>query len=134
MTRLFHAAVIATALCATSGTAMAQQITEKRAVDSRITRIELGGVVELHVTQGPAASMTLTGDKRLLSRVTTSQKGELLKIDMDKMEFRWGRNDGSVKIHLTVPNLSELASTGVGAATLTGFSGNSITLLQEGAG
>jgi hypothetical protein len=134
MTRLFQAAVIATALCATSGAAMAQQITEQRPVDARVSRIELGGVIELKVTQGPIASMTLSGDKRMLSHVTTSQKGEVLTIDMDKVTFSWGRNNGTVRVHLTLPNLSELASTGVGASTLSGFSGNSITLLQEGAG
>ena len=134
MTRLFQAALIATTLCAASGAAMAQQITEQRAIDARVSRIELGGVVELHVKQGPTASLTLSGDKRILSRVTTTQKGDVLVIDMDKVSFSWGRNDNTVKVQLTVPNLSELTSTGVGASTLTGFSGKSITLTQEGAG
>lgn len=133
MTRLFQAALIATTLC-TSGAAMAQQTTEQRTIDARVSRIELGGVVELHVKQGPTASLTLSGDKRLLSRVTTTQKGDVLVIDMDKVSFSWGRDDGTVKVQLTVPNLSELTATGVGASTLTGFTGKSITLTQEGAG
>ncbi|MFD2365234.1 head GIN domain-containing protein [Pseudoduganella sp. GCM10020061] len=133
MTRLFQAAVIATALCA-SGAALAQQVSETRPVDGRVSRIELGGVIELIVKQGPTASLTLSGDKRLVSRVTTSQKGDVLVIDMDKSTFSWGRDNGSVKVHLTVPQLSELTSTGVGASTLTGFSGNRISLVQEGAG
>lgn len=134
MTRFFQATLLATALAATSGTAMAQQITEKRAVDAKVSRIELDGVIELHVKQGPVASLSLTGDKKLLSRVTTTQKGDVLEFDMDEVNFSWGRNQGTVKAYLTVPNLSELTSNGVGTATLTGFTGNSITLKQEGAG
>lgn len=134
MTRLFQAALIATTLCAASGAAMAQQITEQRAIDARVSRIDLAGVIELHVKQGPTASLTLSGDKRLVSRVTTTQSGDILKIDMDKVSFSWGRDDGTVKVQLTVPNLSELTSTGVGSSTLTGFTGKSITLSQEGAG
>lgn len=133
MTRVFQAAILATALCATSA-AVAQQTTETRPIDARVSRIHLGGVVELHVKQGPTAALTLSGDQRVLSRVTTSQKGELLTIDMDKVTFSWGRKDSTVKVQLTVPSLSELTATGVGSSTLAGFSGNAITLVQEGAG
>ncbi|HEU4852118.1 MAG TPA: DUF2807 domain-containing protein [Telluria sp.] len=134
MTQLFRAAILATAMCATAGTAMAQQTTESRPIDAKVSRINLGGVLELHVKQGPTASLTLSGDRRLLSKVTTRQNGDVLTIDMDKIGFSWGKNEGTVRADLTVPNLSEFTSRGVGEATMTGFSGNSITLVQDGAG
>lgn len=133
MTRLIQATILAAALCAT-GAATAQQTSVTRPVDAKASRIHLGGVIELVVKQGPVASLTLSGDKRLVSRVTTTQKGDVLSIDMDKVTFSWGRDDGTVRVLLTLPNLSELTSTGVGTSTLTGFSGNAIILVQEGAG
>lgn len=134
MTQLFRTAVLATAMFAAAGAAVAQQTTEARAIDARVSKVNLGGVLELHVTQGPKASLTLSGDRRLVSKVTTRQNGDVLTIDMDKIGFSWGKDDGTVRVNLTVPNLSEFTSRGVGEATMTGFSGNAITLVQEGAG
>lgn len=135
MTQHFRAAVIATALFGIAGTAMAQQVTEPRSIDARVSKIKLGGVIELQVTQGPTASLTLTGSRKLVDTVTTSQNGDTLTIDMKKTSFSWNDDgDGEVRAILTVPNLSQLTANGVGAATLTGFKGDSITLNQEGAG
>lgn len=135
MTQLFRAAVLATALCAASGTAMAQQVSESRTIDARVTKIKLGGVVALQVKQGPTASLTLSGTRKMVDTVTTTQNGDVLTIDMRKVSFSWGGDDdGEVRAVLTVPNLSMLTSTGVGSATLSGFNGNAITLEQDGAG
>lgn len=134
MTQLFRAAILATAMCATAGVAVAQQTTESRPVDAKASRIDLGGVLVLHVKQGPTPSLTLSGDRRLVSKVVTRQHGDVLTIDLENSGFKWNRDEGTVRVNLTVPNLSEFTSRGVGEATMTGFTGNSITLVQEGAG
>ena len=74
-----------------------------------------------------------SGERRTLSKITTVQRGDTLVIDMaDNTRINGSTND--LRADLTVPNLQEFVSQGVGSSELSGFSGNRVTLSLAGAG
>ena len=134
MNQIFRAVVVGTTLCAATS-AMAQEVTESRQVAAGTNIVHLGGAVSLNIKQGATPSLVLTGDKDLVATVTTRQDGATLSIDMEKSQVNWGMGKRkSVRAELTVPSLKEYASHGVGASTVKGFSGDSLTLSLSGAG
>jgi len=137
MFKLFGATVLALSLSATASNAFAQQqISENRAVDVHVTKIKLGGVIDLRVKQGPAASLVISGDSRYVPKVVTTQQGDTLQIDIEReRHLNFGRNNKEqLRAELTLPNFTELTSQGVGAAEISGFTGQQVRLALDGAG
>ena len=135
MKNLLKPIVLATAFTLLAGPALAdEQVRENRSVDARVTRVKLGGVVDLVVRQGNTPSLVVSGDRRYVGRITTSQRGDTLEIDTDSPNDRRGGRHEKLRAELTVPRLAEFSSEGVGATTVTGFSGDSLRVALEGAG
>lgn len=135
MKTLLKPAVLAIACTLLAAPALADEVVrENRSVDARVTRVKLGGVVDLVVRQGNTASLVVSGDKRYVQRITTSQRGDTLEIDTGSFNNRRGEPHEKLRAELTVPKLAEFSSEGVGAATVTGFSGDSLRVALEGAG
>lgn len=133
MNNFISATMMAVTLYATHGAAIAQDMaSESRSIDARAVKVVLDGVIDLKLKQGPTASLVLSGDKRYLQKVTVAQDGDTLRIGT---ELR-GVHIGSPKLRaeLTLPNLRELVSAGVGSAEVSGFSGDELRLALEGAG
>ncbi len=132
MKRIFQAAILATALCSGANIALADDaISSNRNVDARTVKVNLDGIISLKLKQGPAA-LTLYGDQRYLDKVIVEQNGDTLHIGTDIKGIHLGRHD--LRAELTLPNLRELVSGGVGAAEVSGFSGDNLRLALEGAG
>jgi hypothetical protein len=127
---------MAVTLSATSGTAMVEPTREVRAIDARVLKVKLGGVIDLRLTQGPTASLVILGDQPDVAKVVTSQHGDTLQIDTknDRHIHFGGNNKAKLRAELTLPNLSELVSQGIGSAEISGFSGEHIRLSLDGAG
>ena len=137
MFKLIGAAVLALALATTTGNAFAQQqSSESRTVDARITRIKLGGVIDLRLKQGPVAALVISGDARYVPKVVTTQQGDTLQIDIEREKhIHFGKDSKEqVRAELTLPHLNELTSQGVGATEISGFSGDTVRLALDGAG
>jgi hypothetical protein len=137
MNKLIGTAIMAASLGLGANAAFAaEQITETRAVDARVVKIRLNGIVNLNVRQGATASLTLTGDKKELVKVHTRVQGDTLIIDSDdNKSFRWGKNSKhDVQAELTLPAMNEFNSQGVGATDVQGFTGEQIRLVLDGAG
>ncbi|PWF55197.1 GIN domain-containing protein [Massilia glaciei] len=136
MNKVFCTAVFAATFAAGSAAAIASDtLSEARAVDARAIKVKLGGVINLRMKQGHAPSLVLYGDKETLAKVSVSQQGDTLQIDTGRGGgFRWGRGKPELRAELTLPNMSELASHGVGSAEVSGFSGERIKLTLDGAG
>lgn len=133
MNTFLRMAVLATALCSGTQAALADEIvSETRPVDARATKINLDGLVSLKLKQGPTASLTLYGEKRYLQKVTAIQNGDTLRIDSDIKGTRMNKTE--LRAELTLPNLRELASNGVGSAEVNGFSGDDLRVALDGAG
>lgn len=128
---------MAATLAATSGAATAQQTSETRTIDARVLKVRLGGVIDLRIKQGPTAALVISGDQKYVSKVVTSQQGDTMQIDIegDRKHIHFGRNNkAQLRAELTLPNLNELVSQGVGSAEIDGFSGDQIRLALDGAG
>ena len=78
MHKLIGAALMAITLSATTGAALAQQTSETRAVDARVLKVKLGGIIDLRLKQGPTASLVIAGDQRYVPKVVTTQQGDTL--------------------------------------------------------
>ena len=134
MNTFLGSTLMATALFLAGGNALADDIRETRAVDARVSRIKLDGVVDLVVRQGPKPSLVIAGERTDVARVITRQHGETLEIDTERRNhYSTGRRP-KLRAELTVPNLAELSSEGVGASTVSGFGGERIVLNLDGAG
>ncbi|WP_026354569.1 head GIN domain-containing protein [Massilia niastensis] len=135
MQTLLTAALVAGSLALVASPAHADEpVRETRSVDAKVTKVKLGGVVDLVVRQGATPSLVVSGDRRYVQRITTAQRGDTLEIGTESFNTRKGDMEHRLRAELTVPNLSEFASHGVGASTVTGFSGDTVRLALDGAG
>ena len=133
MKKFFTASMITAALLATGGAARADEIiSEARTVDGRTVKVVLDGVIDLKLKQG-APALVVSGDKRYVQKITVTQSGDTLRIGTDNMRgiHLGGRN---LKAELSLPQLRELVSAGVGSADVKGFDGDEVRLSLEGAG
>lgn len=133
MNKFFTATLMTAALLAAGGAAHADDIvSEVRNVDGRAVKVILDGVVDLKLKQG-APALVVSGDKRYLQKITVTQDGDTIRIGTENMR---GIHIGSrnLKAELTLPQLRELVSAGVGAADVKGFDGDEVRLSLEGAG
>ncbi|MET0320053.1 MAG: DUF2807 domain-containing protein [Duganella sp.] len=135
MNTTLKAYVLAAALCSGSPAALAAEPTsESRSVDARTVNVNLDGVISLKVKQGPVAALTLYGQPEALKKVTVQQSGDQLRIDTGKTSTIHFGNKQDLRAELTLPNLREVVSGGVGATDIQGFSGDMLRLTLQGAG
>ena len=137
MKKMFGMAVMAATLSMAASGAMAdERISQKRGIDARVAKVQLGGVINLHIKQGATPSLILTGDKDQIAKVIVTQSGDTLNIDSEgSSKWHFGNSKkNDVRVELTVPNLNELVSHGVGSTDVQGFTGNDFKLTLDGAG
>ncbi|SFV10359.1 GIN domain-containing protein [Pseudoduganella namucuonensis] len=133
MNKFFSATMMAVSLYAAHGLAIADEVvSEVRNIDGRAVKVVLDGVINLKLKQGGNASLVVSGDKRHLSKVTVTQNGDTLRIGTDLRGVHMGNT--SLNAELTLPDLRELVSAGVGSAEVSGFTGDAVRLALEGAG
>lgn len=110
---------------------------ESRTVDARVTRVRIDGVINVRLKQGATPSLTIFADRQLLPQIAADQNGDTLvissRIDRRKGE-RWERNGKEVRAELTLPNLRELSSRGVGSSDAIGFTGEDLEIALDGSG
>jgi hypothetical protein len=137
MNKFFGMAVMAATLSAAAGGALAdERISQQRLIDAKVAKVNLGGIINLHIKQGPTPSLVLIGEKDQVAKVNVTQSGDTLNIDTNGGRgWNIGKNKKyDVRAELTVPNLNELTSHGVGATEVKGFTGNVLTVSLDGAG
>lgn len=135
MKKLLPAAVVAASLALFASPGIADDVVrENRSVDARVTKVKLDGIVDLVLRQGNTPSLVVSGDRRFVQRITTSQRGDTLEIGTESFNVRRGERNEKLRAELTVPNLDAFTSQGVGSSTVSGFSGDAIQLALDGAG
>lgn len=133
MNKLLGAAFLATSLSCVAHAGAADELArETRSVDARVSKVHLGGVVRLSLRQGPP-SLVVSGDRRYVSKIRTTQNGDTLTIDLEG-NTRMENGRGELRAELSVPRLEEFVSEGVGKSELSGFSGDKVVLALDGAG
>ena len=133
MKRIFKAALLVSALCGIQQAAQAgDTLSVSRTIDPRAVNVNLDGVISLKLKQGPAA-LTLYGNQEDLDRVIVEQNGESLHIGTKNFKgIHFGSHE--LRAELTLPNLKEMVSNGVGATEVMGFSGDTLRISLDGAG
>lgn len=109
------------------------RVSETRAIDGRVVRIRIDGVIDLKVRQGAVAELVLTGQRASVARTTTVQSGETLEISTEEHNIKFSQRR-MLHAELTLPRLRELRSDSVGATEVLGFSGEQLNLDLDGAG
>lgn len=134
MNKFLGTVMMAAAMSATAGAAAAAETSEQRAIDARIDKVKLGGVINLKLKQGAVPSLVILGEKDDVARVSVVQSGDTLIIDTKSRNWSFGADRDELRIEMTLPYLSELTSNGVGATSVQGFSGDAVKLNLDGAG
>jgi hypothetical protein len=135
MNKFFGMTIMAAALSLAASSALAEQIAQPRTIDARIMKVNLGGVVNLHVKQGPVAALTIIGERDDVSKIKVTRTGDTLNINSEGRSWRFGKGQNKeIRAELTVPNFTELNSHGVGASDIQGFTGDAFNLSLDGAG
>lgn len=135
MNTFFGTAVMAATLAISSAASAGEQVTQNRSIDANATKIKLGGIISLKVKQGPTPSLVIIGDKEYVEKVSVSQRGDVISIDTDSPNWRFGKGEKrELRAELTMPSLKELNSNGVGSTEVRGFSGDELKVVLDGAG
>jgi hypothetical protein len=134
MNNLIKSAFLATTLALSAHVVADDLVRENRTVDANVSKVRLGGVIRLNLHQGPTPSLVVSGDRRYVTKVTTTQRGDTLVIDMENNTHFEGNSKNELRADLTVPNLREFVSQGVGSSEVSGFSGDKLKLALDGAG
>lgn len=95
-----------------------------------IDRIEMDFIGDLRVTLGEPPQVRITGNNNPES-IRVEENGRGLRISGDTGLF--GGNDGFARIEITLPNLSYLSLDGANSTTLTGLTGEELTIVVDGA-
>jgi hypothetical protein len=136
MNYYLNAGVAVAAFCSWLGTAVAapdDNATETRTIDARVVRVKLDGVIHIKLRQGAVPMLVINGEQRLLSKTTSRQSGDTLTIGNETHGFSFGRQHG-VRAELTLPQLREVTSDSLGSTEISGFSGDELRLVLDGAG
>lgn len=126
---------MALTMCAVAGAALAQEGgREVREVGAQVQRVRLEGIIELKVRQGPRPALVISGERAWLGKTVTQQRGDTLVIDNQVREMRLTHYDRGVRAELTLPQLREVVSNSLGSADISGFNGERLDLVLDGAG
>jgi len=105
--------LLALLTAATAGsTALAQ--TKQSRTPGTFQRVQVGGGIDLYLTQGSSTSVVVEADNEVLSHLKTEVKGNALVIGWEKGYSlkNMFKNKGPVKVHVTAPRLDGLDASG----------------------
>lgn len=105
--------------------------TETRTITTDVTEIELSGPIDMTLRQGAIASMKVSGEKRFLENIDTTQSGKMLHIGTKGMLLHHRQ---PLQVVLTLPSIEKLNIRGSGDSTINGFSGDKIDVQLYGSG
>lgn len=125
---------MAAVMCALAQVALAEEVREVREVTAQVQRVRLDGIIELKLRQGPAAALVISGERAWLGKTVTRQRGDTLVIANQAKEMHFSNHDRGVRVELTLPQLREVISNNLGTTEISGFSGERLDVVLDGAG
>jgi hypothetical protein len=102
---------------------------EKRTLGASVQEVDVSGPINLTLRQGPAASLEVRGEQRLLANVDTTVDGNTLRIGPRGILLRHRQ---PIEVTLVLPTLDHLNVSGSGQHTVSGFSGDRIAVNVDG--
>lgn len=106
-------------------------VTEVREVKSTVSTVELVGPINLTLRQGDVPLLKVRGEQRLLGNIGTDQDGTTLRIGSKGLLLHPRR---PIQVELVLPSLNELVINGSGDSTVSGFSGERLSVQLQGSG
>jgi len=104
-----------------------------RPVTAQVTQVVLSGPVDLLLQSSTVPSLSVKGDPKLVSRVTTRIDGNTLYIATRGIFITLGKSE-SVRVELNLPVLEKLQLSGSGDADVKGFKGKRLDFSMRGSG
>lgn len=104
---------------------------EMHSIGTGIDAVELAGPIDMTLRYGPAASLEIRGEQRLLGNVEATRQGSVLRIATRGIVLRHNRPLQAV---LVLPSLASVNVDGNGDSTIDGFSGERIEVNLDGSG
>lgn len=102
-----------------------------REVGKGVTEVELAGPIDLTLRYGPAPSLVIKGEQRLLGNIETSIDGKILHIGTRGLVLS---RHHPLQAELILPALTSLAVDGSGDTRVDGFSGERVDVQLDGSG
>jgi len=99
---------------------------------SGATVVNLSGVGELHITQGPQESLSVTTDDNLLPLLDTRLEGEVLTLGQKSNENL--KPTRGIVYKLCLKEVSKITLSGVGTVDASGLHRKDLTVVASGAG
>jgi hypothetical protein len=87
------------------------QTREERSVSNEFTEISVSSGIDLFVKQGEPVEIIVEAANDFMGKVKTEVKGNTLNVYVEGGVFSWFQSH-SAKVHVTVPEISKLASSG----------------------
>lgn len=128
---LIFIAIIAVSGCIGQGITGSGKVVNETRQASGFNQIDLNGAGELIITQGNIESIIVQADDNLMPYIKTNVNNNKLTIIFDnKMPLP----SQSVKIYLTVKNISTITTSGSGKIYSNNLKANDLTINVDGAG
>ena len=98
------------------------------------TTISNSGPVSVHVEVGKAQTVTVSGNDELVSDLQTEVVGNELKMHMRRETTTFNSHHDSLRVTITMPQLTAFTMAGAGEIVITHMSGDSLDVRFGGAG
>ena len=128
-----HALTLSFVAVAALFTLQAQAAEQTRTI-APFSTVSNSGPVSVHIEVGKAQSVTVSGGDELVGDLLTEVVGNELKLHMRHDTTRFNSNHDSLRVTITVPQLTAFTMAGAGETVITHMSGDSLDVRLGGAG
>ncbi|MBR7793977.1 DUF2807 domain-containing protein [Undibacterium sp. FT147W] len=106
---------------------------DTRPVTAQVTQVVFSGPIDLLLHSSAVPSLSVRGDPKLTSRVTTRVDGNTLYIATRGIFITLGKSE-PIKVELNLPVLEKLQLSGSGDVDVKGFKGKRLEFSMRGSG
>ncbi len=128
-----HALTLSLAAAASLFALQAQAAEQTRTV-APFSTVSNSGPVSVHIEVGKAQSVTVSGGDELVGDLLTEVVGNELKLHMRHDTTNFNSHHDSLRVTITVPQLTAFTMAGAGETVITHMSGDALDVRFGGAG
>ncbi len=128
-----HALTLSLAAAAALFALQAQAAEQTRSV-APFSTVSNAGPVSVHIEVGKAQSVTVSGNDELVADLQTEVVGNELRLHMKRENTTFNSHHDSLRVTITVPQLTAFSMAGAGETVITHMSGDSLDVSFAGAG
>ena len=114
--------------------ALQAQAAEQTRSVAPFSTVSNAGPVSVHIEVGKAQSVTVSGSDELVTDLQTEVVGNDLKLHMRRDTTTFNSHHDTLRVTITVPQLTAFSMAGAGETVITHMSGDSLDVSFAGAG